>query len=194
MTSKRRFALHPMWVHIEQPPWGLRRLRWLRWGPAKPEVDEQRRLDRERRGLLIWTVVTIGMVLMLTALVISGARARDLGQWEETTPEVRAWYKSLMQPDKPWVPCCGESDAYFAEAHVRDGKTYAVIIDDRPDEPRGRHHVPVGTEIEVPAGKFKWDAGNPTGHAVIFLSINNDVYCFVQGTGDLAPPFIGYGS
>jgi hypothetical protein len=33
--------------------------------------------------------------------------------------------------------CCGEADAYWAdEIHVRDGKTFATITDDRPDEPR----------------------------------------------------------
>jgi len=47
--------------------------------------------------------------------------------------------------------CCGEADAYWAdEIHVRDGKTYATITDDRPDEARGRPHIDVGTEIENP--------------------------------------------
>jgi hypothetical protein len=128
-------------------------------------------------------VVLFFVTLFGIGFVVNSAYPHDSGQWEETTPAVREWYRSLMQPDKPWVSCCGESDAYFAEAKVREGKTFAVIIDDRDDEPRRRHHVPVGTEIEVPAGKLKWDAGNPTGHAVIFLTVNNDVYCFVQGTG-----------
>jgi hypothetical protein len=32
----------------------------------------------------------------------------------------------------------------------REGKTYATIPDDRPDEPRGRPHIEVGTKIEIP--------------------------------------------
>lgn len=131
-------------------------------------------------------VLLLGIVLGLLGGMllgsIRGAHARDVGQWEETTSEIREWYRSLMQPDAPWVPCCGESDAYFAEAFVRGGKTYARIIDDRPDEPRHRPHVPVGTEIEVPNHKLKYDAGNPVGSAVIFLSVGRAVYCFVQGT------------
>ena len=60
-----------------------------------------------------------------------------------------------MQPDVPNASCCGEADAYWAdEVHVKDGKTYAVITDDRPDEPRGRPHVDIGTEIEIPNNKL----------------------------------------
>ena len=64
--------------------------------------------------------------------------ARDLGQWENADPAIREWYQALMQPDVPTASCCGEADAYWAdEIHVRDGKTYVIITDDRPDEPRG---------------------------------------------------------
>ena len=59
----------------------------------------------------------------------------------------------------------------------------ATITDDREDWPLRRHHVPVGTVIQVPDHKLKWDQGNPTGHYVIFLSTGNFVYCFVTGSG-----------
>ncbi len=95
------------------------------------------------------------------------------------------WYKTLMQPDVPMMPCCGEADAYWADdIHVRDGKTYATITDDRPDAPlHYRPHIDVGTEVEIPDSKLKWDRGNPTGHSVVFLSRQHYVYCFVQGSG-----------
>jgi hypothetical protein len=49
------------------------------------------------------------------------------------------------------------SDAYRAdEVHVRDGKTYATITDDRPDQPSRRPHVDVGAKIETPNNKLKW--------------------------------------
>ncbi len=77
-----------------------------------------------------------------------------------------------------------EADAYWAdEVHVRDGKTYAKITDDRPDEPRGRPHVEIGTEIEIPNHKLKWDRANPTGHGIVFLSRNGYVFCYVQPGG-----------
>ncbi len=104
--------------------------------------------------------------------VISVVYARDLGQWENTDPAIRKWYQALMRPDVPTSSCCGEADAYWAdEIHVRNGRTYVTVTDDRPDEPLGRPHVAVGTEIEVPDIKLKWDKSNPTGHGILFLSL-----------------------
>ena len=127
--------------------------------------------------------------LALCALVLGlisscAANARDLGQWDGADHDVRAWYQALMQPDVPTASCCGEADAYWAdEVHVRDGKVFAIITDDRPDEPRGRPHVAVGTEIEIPNNKLKWDRSNPTGHGVVFLSRGGYVFCYVQPGG-----------
>jgi len=141
--------------------------------------DDDKNFSDAMSSRITWVLAAAIVILIFMPWKSFG---RDLGQWGESTPEIRQWYRSLMQPDKPAVPCCGEADGYFADAIVRGGKTIAVIVDDRPDEPLRRHHVQIGTEIEVPNYKLKWDAGNPTGHAVIFLTVNNDVYCFVQGT------------
>ena len=123
---------------------------------------------------------------VLIALLISTgiSHARDVGQWEGSDPAIRRWYQGLMQPDNPNMSCCGDADAYWADKiEVGDGKVYAIITDTRPDEPLGRPHVPPGTRIEIPPHKYKWDRGNPTGHAVVFLSATGAVYCFVQATG-----------
>ena len=128
------------------------------------------------RRIILW----LGMMCCLGI----GAHARDLGQWESVDPAVREWYQALMQPDAPSASCCGEADAYFAdEIHVRGGKIFAVITDDRPDEPRGRPHIDIGTEIEIPDHKLKWDRGNPTGHGIVFLSRDGYVFCYVQPGG-----------
>lgn len=93
----------------------------------------------------------------------------------------------LMQPDNPSASCCGKTDAYWAdEIHVRDGKTYATITDDRIVP--GRPPIPVGTEVEIPDRKLKWEQGgkpigNPTGHSIVFLSAGGAVFCFVQAGG-----------
>src|SRR5512139_2771704 len=106
------------------------------------------------------------MRIVLALLLLTGsATARDLGQWENSDPAVREWYSHLMQPDNPTVSCCGESDAYWCDViHVRGGKTFCTITDDRDDGPLKRHHVPLGTEIEIPDRKLTWKDGNPTGH------------------------------
>lgn len=128
-------------------------------------------------------IVGIAMGAAFGAL-IGSVRAKDVGQWEASDPAVREWYKSLMQPDNPSASCCGESDAYWAdEVHVRDGKTYATITDDRPDEPLRRPHIPVGTEILVPDHKLTWKYGNPVGHNILFVTTGGHVYCFIQGSG-----------
>jgi hypothetical protein len=130
-------------------------------------------------GLLI----LVGTVLLLVVGAVA-AHARDLGQWEAADPAVKEWYKSLMRPDAPTSSCCGEADAYWAdEVHVRDGKTYATVSDDRDDGPLGRPHVPVGTVVEIPDVKLKWDRGNPTGHNILFLSSYRYPFCFVTGSG-----------
>jgi hypothetical protein len=125
-----------------------------------------------------------GIVLLILLAMAIPAHARDLGQWEKSDPAIAQWYKSLMRPDAPTSSCCGEADAYWAdEVHVRDGKTYATVTDDRDDGPLGRPHVPVGTVVEIPDVKLKWDRGNPTGHNILFLSSYRYPFCFVTGSG-----------
>lgn len=132
-----------------------------------------------------WNRFIVGLSVVQIVLVIAvSAFARDEGQWSNTDPALLRWYEMLMQPDNPKVSCCGEADAYWAdELHVKDGKTFATITDDRPDRPLHRPHVDVGTEIEIPKEKLKHDQGNPTGHGVLFLNRDRDVYCYVMPGG-----------
>ena len=89
-----------------------------------------------------------------------------------------------MQPDAPHASRCGEADAYWAdEIHVRNGKTYVRVTDDRPDEPLGRAHIENRTEVEIPDRKLKWDRSSPTGYGIVFLSRNGHVFCYVQSGG-----------
>lgn len=126
----------------------------------------------------------LALATLGTTLWISYAYPHDSGQWENSDPTIRQWYQSLMQPDNPTMSCCGEADAYWADDfHVRDGKLYVTITDNRPDAPLGRPHIPVGTVIEVPNNKLKWDRSNPTGHGILFVTRMNYVYCYVQPGG-----------
>lgn len=124
------------------------------------------------------------LLVILSLICQQTAYSRDSGQWEKTDPATREWFANLRQPDNPAMSCCGEGDAYWCdEVHVRDGKTFCNITDDRDDAPLHREHVDVGTEIFIPDHKLTWKDGNPTGHAIVFLSRNQFVWCFVQNGG-----------
>ena len=138
-----------------------------------------RQSELERDGLFFIVGVLVGLLLGLAR-----CDARDLGQWSEETPQLREWYKGLMQPDNPSVSCCGEADAYFCDDfRYENGKVLCTISDERDDVPRKRAHIEVGTIIEIPEHKLKWDRGNPTGHGVVFLSRSLYVFCYVQPGG-----------
>jgi hypothetical protein len=145
---------------------------------------------------------TVSVVLALFLAVVIAvslhgwpAHGRDLGKkgvdWDSvnTDPVEREWYKVARFPDGVQL-CCGEADAYWADAFDVQGDKYvAIITDDRPDGPRGRVHRPVGTRVVVPNHKIKRDQPNPLGHGVIFLSPSfpvdhpNAVYCYFAPGG-----------
>jgi len=140
------------------------------------------KFDRGGVGWVIFILACILTLVFLVSSLVGRAHARDNGQWQDN--DISHWYKSLMQPDVPSVSCCGEADAYWCDdINVRDGKSYCRITDDRPDAPLGRPHREVGEEYEIPPHKLKYDAGNPTGHSIIFLSTAGYTWCFVQNGG-----------
>ena len=117
------------------------------------------------------------------SLVGFSASARDQGQWDDSSA-LRGWYEALMQPDNPTQSCCGPADSYFCDDYrMERGKALCTISDDREDAPRRRPHIPIGTVIEIPPHKLKWDRGNPTGHGVVFVSPGGYVFCYVQPGG-----------
>jgi hypothetical protein len=137
--------------------------------------------DRMLAALWRWILVFLAAGVLLVILVCA-VLAHD-----HDRPELDSWYAGLMQPDNPTASCCGKADAYWCDDYyAKNGKAYCRITDDRVVA--GRPPVPVGTEIEIPERKLKWEQGgkpigNPTGHAVVFLSSGGSVFCFVQGGG-----------
>jgi len=110
----------------------------------------------------------LGIVIALM-LLASPAAARDFGQWENQAP---------------FMSCCGEADAYWADSFEADGERYvAIITDERPDGPLGRPHRELGEKILIPNSKIKWDDGNPTGHGIIFIGAGGQVFCYVPPGG-----------
>ena len=144
-------------------------------------AGSQHRMKQVRETCSV--LVTV-LTLTLTTMCLH-AFAHDYGQWLDESPEVRAWYNSLRQPDHPDISCCGVGDSYWADDIETDsnGNLIAVITDDRADEPLKRPHIPAGTRMSVPKEKINWDEGNPSGHTVIFLGTHSSeyfVFCFVQ--------------
>jgi hypothetical protein len=117
------------------------------------------------------------IVIITLALASLPALARDNGQWEHQPAAIRQWFQELKQPDQPRVSCCGEADAYEADSFEVQGDHYVAIITD------GKGVLSPGTKIPVPNHKMKWDAGNPTGHGIIFIGTQGQVYCYVTPGG-----------
>jgi len=128
---------------------------------------------RERYVInVVWLIViSIGVLLLHDAL------ARPSSQWVNTPPAIRQWFQSLMQPDNPYMTCCGEADAFEADNFEVEDDHYVAIITD------GKGVIPNGTRIEVPNQKMKWDRGNPTGHGFIFIGAQGQIYCYVTPGG-----------
>lgn len=115
-------------------------------------------------------------VAVLALGACGGVHARD-GAWGDQPASVRAWFQGLMQPDAPTVSCCGEADSFEADTFEVSGDHYIAIITD------GRGVIPNGTRVNIPNAKMKWDAGNPTGHGIIFIGMGGALYCYVAPGG-----------
>src|SRR5712675_1578466 len=121
-------------------------------------------------------IVIVFMLLSLPAV------ARGNGQWGNQPVYLREWFQKLMQPDNPNMSCCGEADAFEADSFEVRGDEYVAIITN------GKGVIPNGTRILVPNQKLKWDEGNPTGHGIIFIGSNGQVFCYVTpGASDARP-------
>jgi hypothetical protein len=124
--------------------------------------------------MVIGSMLRIVVLFMLVSLP---ALARDNGQWGNQPAYLREWFQKLMQPDNPRMSCCGEADAFEADSFEVSGDEYVAIITN------GKGVIPEGTRIPVPNQKLKWDEGNPTGHGIIFIGSNGQVFCYVTPGG-----------
>lgn len=144
--------------------------------PHEGSVSEIRATARAEHwaGTLFLLLIVVALVL---AILLGTSHARDNGQWGNSPAQVRQWFQSLMQPDNPYMSCCGEADAFEADTFEIEGDHYVAIITD------GKGVLPPGTRIPVPIQKMKWDAGNPTGHGIIFIGNARQLYCYVAPGG-----------
>lgn len=104
-------------------------------------------------------------LLAVTSAIAGAALAFDNGQYENVTPDIRSWFKSVMAPNG--VPCCDISDGHRTDYDVRKG-TYWVPIE--------------GQWMAVPERAIIRDRGNPVGQAVVWYVHHQGriiISCFV---------------
>jgi hypothetical protein len=88
-------------------------------------------------------VIRFALGVSVSLFADTAMNARDLGQWDDpANTGLKRWYQDLKQSDNPALSCCGEADAYWADAFeaTSDGDYIAIITDPRGDEPLGRRH------------------------------------------------------
>ena len=124
-------------------------------------------------GLARLGLVRLALFVVSITVAFVGIPARlhavDQGQFENVSPEIRAWFKSVTAPNG--VPCCDISDGHRTDYDMRNG-AYWVPIE--------------GEWMQVPDRAVIKDAGNPVGDAVVWYVRHRGaiiISCFVPGSG-----------
>ncbi len=110
------------------------------------------------------------LLLVFTASMTLPAGATDQGQYSNVPDNIRSWFKSVQSPKG--VPCCDISDGHRTTWRGAKDGGYEVPID-------GEWHP-------VPRDAVVYNAGNPTGEAVVWYtkySGKTFIRCFVPGEG-----------
>lgn len=137
-------------------------------------MTAEKRMERAWRVILyLLTGLLVAGVLLLVSSIVARAHDED--------PEIHAWLSSVKQPDTG-ISCCGPSDAYYCDEGAKGSQVTCTINDFRDDKKLHRVHVPNGTVIDIPQHKINKDP-NPTGRAVVWLSRERFVWCFVGISG-----------
>lgn len=94
------------------------------------------------------------------------------------------WISTVARPDlRPGVAsCCGDADTFIADNfEIVNGQLFAIITEDYTDETYPGFHIAKGDKVLIPPEKVNHlpeDAGNTSGHGVVFLGANGVVYCY----------------
>lgn len=107
------------------------------------------------------------IMLAATLLCVAPALAHENDAFAD-------WMKSLKQPDRPTVSCCGPADQVYVDSY-------------EPTDDEGFIAYVNGREVKIPPQKVIWNRVNPTGVGVLFWSHHDEdgyiVYCFVPSAG-----------
>jgi hypothetical protein len=107
----------------------------------------------------------------------SRVEARDDGQWENQPPEIRQWFRDLMQPGTRYVSCCGEGDAYDVQLDgEEDGDIRVIVLN-------GRGTIQDGTLLLVPKRVLQPKYGNPLDKVILFVGAGGKPLCLIPKSG-----------
>ena len=109
----------------------------------------------------------VASVMLASASVCAGVRAKDNGQFENVPDDVRKWFKSVISPKG--IPCCDVSDGHRTDYDMREVSFWVPIE---------------GDWMQVPESAVIRDAGNPVGEAVVWYVRHRGaiiISCFVPG-------------
>src|SRR6266568_3845324 len=109
-------------------------------------------------GLMAGTILWLGLALLVLLLSALWAHATTqfAGQWDNADPAVRSWFRNLRSPHG--VPCCNMADGHRTLEDWR-GNNYWIP---NPAAIDAIEWMPVPPEAVV------YNAGNPTGEAVVW--------------------------
>lgn len=153
--------------------------------PAQYVLTLDTYLDADKQFSRVVEMLAFGqrVYALITELPPNVHMVRYDEEWENSPPHIRQWFQSLMRPDFPAHSCCGEADGYEADMFEQDGEDWVAIITGQGPPHVNKPLIAPGTRIKVLNRKMKWDAGNPTGHGIIFLGTDGQVFCYVTPGG-----------
>jgi len=126
--------------------------------------------------------VIVALVLFVELFALP-AHAFDNGQYANSSPERRAWFKGLIVPNSHQRSFCNASDCHETDFEYKDNHYRAMV-----GYPNSSGEWMLRTWVDVPDEAVIKDREviktNPTGRAVICQSIATyHVFCFVPGAG-----------
>lgn len=110
--------------------------------------------------------------LLLVLLFCAPALARDNGQFNQASPDIRQWFRDQKSP-KTGMICCTEADGNEAQEDIRDGHYWTTW----PSVSPTWYPVPDELVIRDP---------NKVGHPVVWIYDEQGVVkirCFAPGGG-----------
>jgi hypothetical protein len=116
--------------------------------------------------------IILGALALAYTTLLGDAWAFDNGQYGDVPDHIRSWFKGVRSPNG--VPCCDIADGHRTTWDKHPGSN--------------NYWVPIAGEWrEVPPEAVVYNAGNPTGEAVVWYvqrGVNTYyIRCFVPGGG-----------